>query len=118
MTQQQRAFAIAAARDLEALGRTRQQSFEHATLAGLFPDLSSPADILATGLNRIGIPGAAVIMNLVVLTAVLSCLNSGVYVTARVLFAMADKGDAPQWLVRVNRRQVPARAAARGRRAH
>jgi L-asparagine transporter-like permease len=45
---------------------------------------------------------------------VLSCLNSGVYVTARVLFAMADKGDAPRWLVEVNRRRVPARAILLG----
>ena len=53
-------------------------------------------------------------MNVIVLTAVLSCLNSGVYVTARVLFAMADKGDAPRWLVAVNQRQVPARAIVLG----
>jgi GABA permease len=53
-------------------------------------------------------------MNIVVLTAVLSCLNSGVYVTARVLFTMADKGDAPRWLVQVNKRQVPARAIVLG----
>jgi L-asparagine transporter-like permease len=62
----------------------------------------------------VGVPGAATIMNFIVLTAVLSCLNSGVYVTARVLFAMADKGDAPRWLTAVNRRQVPARAILLG----
>jgi GABA permease len=68
----------------------------------------------ALALDRIGIPGSATIMNVVVLTAVLSCLNSGVYVTARVLFSMADKGDAPRWLVAVNKRQVPARAILLG----
>jgi L-asparagine transporter-like permease len=68
----------------------------------------------ALALDQIGIPGAATIMNVIVLTAVLSCLNSGVYVTARVLFAMADKGDAPRWLVAVNKRQVPARAILLG----
>lgn len=68
----------------------------------------------ALTLERMGIPGAATIMNAVVMTAVLSCLNSGVYVTARVLFTMADKGDAPRWLVQVNRRQVPARAILLG----
>jgi L-asparagine transporter-like permease len=68
----------------------------------------------ALALDRIGIPGAATVMNLIVLTAVLSCLNSGVYVTARVLFAMADKGDAPRWLVAVNKRHVPARAILLG----
>jgi L-asparagine transporter-like permease len=68
----------------------------------------------AIALERIGIPGAAAIINVIVLTAVLSCLNSGVYVTARVLFAMADKGDAPRWLTAVNKRQVPARAILLG----
>ena len=68
----------------------------------------------ALALDRIGIRGASDIMNIIVLTAVLSCLNSGVYVTARVLFTMADKGDAPRWLVAVNRRHVPARAILLG----
>jgi L-asparagine transporter-like permease len=65
-------------------------------------------------LEHIGIPGAKTIMDCIVLTAVLSCLNSGVYVTARVMFAMADKGDAPRWLTAVNSRQVPARAILLG----
>jgi L-asparagine transporter-like permease len=68
----------------------------------------------ALALDRMGVPAAAIIINVIVLTAVLSCLNSGVYVTARVLFAMADKGDAPRWLTAVNRRHVPARAILLG----
>jgi GABA permease len=64
----------------------------------------------ATALDRIGIPGAATIMNLIVLTAVLSCLNSGVYVTSRVLFSLAAHGDAPQSMVKLSSRRVPARA--------
>jgi len=64
----------------------------------------------ATTLELMQVPAAATIMNIVVLIAVLSCLNSGLYVTSRVLFTLAAKGDAPQWLVAVNRRQVPARA--------
>src|SRR5205823_7471814 len=65
-------------------------------------------------LVEIGIPGAALVMNIVVLTAVLSCLNSGLYVTSRVLFALAANGDAPQALVALNRRKVPARAILTG----
>jgi len=64
----------------------------------------------ATALEYMQVSGAATIMNIVVLIAVLSCLNSGLYVTSRVLFTLAAKGDAPQWLIAVNRRQVPARA--------
>ncbi|MDP9413408.1 MAG: amino acid permease [Pseudomonadota bacterium] len=64
----------------------------------------------ATALVAMGVPGAATIMNLIVLIAVLSCLNSGLYVTSRVLFALAARGDAPKALVAVGSRQVPARA--------
>jgi len=61
-------------------------------------------------MNRIGIPGAGFIMNIIVLTAVLSCLNSGVYVTSRVLFTLAARGDAPQSMVKLSASKVPARA--------
>ena len=56
--------------------------------------------------------GAA--MTLVILTAVLSCLNSAFYVTSRVLFAMAAVGDAPAALVKLNRRGVPTRSVLLG----
>jgi GABA permease len=43
----------------------------------------------------------------VVLTAVLSCLNSGLYTASRMLFVVADRGEAPAGLVRLSRRGVP-----------
>lgn len=64
----------------------------------------------ASSLGLMGIPAAETIMNLVVLVAVLSCLNSGLYVTSRALFGLARHGDAPQSLIRLNKRKVPARA--------
>jgi GABA permease len=64
----------------------------------------------AATLDEIGIPAAAQVMNAIVLTAVLSCLNSGLYVASRMNFALARRGDAPQWMVALNGRGVPARA--------
>jgi gamma-aminobutyrate permease len=64
----------------------------------------------ARTLGNLGIPGAPQIMNVIILTAVLSCLNSGLYVASRVLFTLAGHGDAPAALVAVNSRQVPVRA--------
>jgi GABA permease len=64
----------------------------------------------ATTLKAMGYPGADIMMNAVVLVAVLSCLNSGLYVTSRALFGLAKYGDAPQALVQLNARNVPARA--------
>ena len=68
---------------------------------------SSP---FAQALEVIGIPFAATIMNLIVLVAVLSCLNSGLYVTSRMLFGLAAQGDAPRALVALDKRRVPSRA--------
>jgi amino acid transporter len=62
------------------------------------------------GDRRPHIPAAAQVMNAIVLTAVLSCLNSGLYVASRMNFALARRHDAPQWMVRLNGRGVPARA--------
>jgi GABA permease len=64
----------------------------------------------AATLEAIDVPGGKFIMTCLVLVAVLSCLNSSLYITSRTLFGLAKHGDAPQWLVAVNKRKVPARA--------
>lgn len=64
----------------------------------------------AATLEAINFPGGKFIMTCLVLVAVLSCLNSSLYITSRTLFGLAKHGDAPQWLVAVNKRKVPARA--------
>ncbi|MDE2136711.1 MAG: amino acid permease [Gammaproteobacteria bacterium] len=61
-------------------------------------------------LDEVHFPYATDIMKAVVLTAVLSCLNSCFYIASRVLFVLATRGDAPRWLVRTNRRHVPDRS--------
>src|SRR5580704_11579032 len=58
-------------------------------------------------LNTMHVPWAPQIMSAIILTAVLSCLNSAFYVSSRVLFILAGHGDAPQSLVRLNARRVP-----------
>lgn len=58
-------------------------------------------------LDTLHVPFAGTIMSAIILTAVLSCLNSAFYVSSRVLFILADRGDAPQALVRLNARRVP-----------
>jgi GABA permease len=58
-------------------------------------------------LNTMHVPWAGVIMSVIILTAVLSCLNSAFYVSSRVLFILAERGDAPQSLVKLNARRVP-----------
>jgi L-asparagine transporter-like permease len=61
-------------------------------------------------LDQVRFPYASTIMAAVILTAVLSCLNSSFYVASRVLFVLGSRGDAPGWLVHTNSRKVPTRA--------
>ena len=56
------------------------------------------------------IPAAATVMSLVVLTAVLSALNSGLFASSRMLMALARHGDAPRSVGRLDRRGVPVAA--------
>jgi len=67
-----------------------------------------------SALRAMGIPAAAQIMNAVVLTAVLSALNSGLYASSRMLFALTRRGDAPIALAKLSRHGVPARAILLG----
>jgi GABA permease len=54
-----------------------------------------------------GLPYVDHLMNAVVLTAVLSCLNSGLYTASRMLFVLAARREAPVALITVNGRGVP-----------
>ena len=58
-------------------------------------------------LHVMQVPGAEWAMRIIVVTAVLSCLNSGLYVTSRMMFELARRGDAPAIFVRVSANQVP-----------
>lgn len=73
--------------------------------------LTSP---FVSALDTMGVPAAGTVMQVVILTAVLSVLNSAIYVSSRMLYVLTRDGDAPAGLVRVNRRGVPARAVLLG----
>ncbi|RSM40165.1 amino acid permease [Amycolatopsis balhimycina DSM 5908] len=60
-----------------------------------------------TVLSYLGVPAADSVMNLVVLTAALSSLNSGLYSTGRILRSMAVAGSAPKFTGVMNRNHVP-----------
>ncbi|GGE24552.1 GABA permease [Marinithermofilum abyssi] len=58
-------------------------------------------------LKELGIPEGALIMNGIVLTALVSGSNSGLYASSRMLYALAKYGDAPAWCLSLTRRGVP-----------
>lgn len=55
-----------------------------------------------------GIVTSAIIMNLVVLSSVMSSMNSGVFSTSRMLFGLSKDGQAPAALGRLSKKAVPA----------
>ncbi|MFB7637102.1 amino acid permease [Streptomyces sp. NPDC056149] len=61
-------------------------------------------------LDHIGVPGAGQIMNIVVFVALLSALNANLYGSSRMVFSLAERGEAPRGLLRVTRGGVPRRA--------
>lgn len=57
-----------------------------------------------------GIPGAAAIMNIVILTSLASAANSMIYAISRTLVALSKEGKAPKALGKVNKRGIPMNA--------
>jgi lysine-specific permease len=77
--------------------------------------LSSEASDIATSpftlvFERAGIAFAAALMNAVILSAILSAGNSGLYASARMLYSLAKDGKAPKIFGRLNKRGVPVPA--------
>jgi AAT family amino acid transporter len=66
--------------------------------------LKSP---FAAVLQVAAIPGAATAITLVAVIALLSALNANLYGASRMIFSLAERGEAPRGLARVNRRMVP-----------
>ncbi len=57
--------------------------------------------------SDLGIPAAPDILNIVVLTAAISVYNSGMYSNGRMLYSLAEQGNAPRMFLRLNAHRVP-----------
>lgn len=60
--------------------------------------------------QRAGLAAAASVMNAVILTAVISSANSGMYASTRMLYSMANGGFAPKSLSKTGKNGIPYRA--------
>jgi arginine/ornithine permease len=69
--------------------------------------LESP---FVTVFDMIGIPYAADIMNFVILTAILSVGNTGLFACTRILFSLSENGMAPSVFAKLNKRGIPSYA--------
>ncbi|MFF1528839.1 amino acid permease [Cellulomonas sp. NPDC058312] len=113
------AIAAAEARDpQQAVGRAtrtilwRILLFYVGSVAIMVLVLPWDAPVLQQGpfvavLEVAGLPGAARLMEAVVVIALLSAFNANVYATSRMAFSLAGRGDGPRVLHRVSRRGVP-----------
>ncbi|WP_042355500.1 amino acid permease [Bacillus rubiinfantis] len=66
--------------------------------------LESP---FVTVFDMVGIPYAADVMNFVILTAILSVGNTGLFACTRILYSLAETGMAPKAFSKLNKRGVP-----------
>lgn len=71
------------------------------------PDDQGPFAFL---FSQYGIPGADLIMTAVILTAVCSVLNSGIYSASRMFASIAERGFAPKFIARKAKNGVPVAA--------
>lgn len=60
-----------------------------------------------TVFDALGLSWLGNLMNVVILTAILSAANSGLYASTRMLWSLANEGTVPAWVARTNRRGVP-----------
>lgn len=70
------------------------------------PDLAAKGSY-QTALEMMGIPHARLIVDIIVLTAVCSCLNSALYTSSRMLFSLAKRKDAPAAVAKTSAKGTP-----------
>ncbi len=58
-------------------------------------------------LEVLNVPGAKLLVDLVVLVAVTSCMNSGLYTASRMLYSLSARGEAPSGVRRISGSGVP-----------
>ncbi len=80
-----------------------------AVLIMLYPwnQIGAEGSPFVTIFADLGIPAAPTLLNIVVLTAAVSVYNSGMYSNGRMLYQLAQQGDAPGLFARINEKGVP-----------
>jgi len=78
-------------------------------ICGLIPwnEIGNQASPFVQVLSTVGFKGAAHIMNFVLITAVLSAANSGIYGCTRMMYSLAAEGEAPKLFSYVSKNGVP-----------
>ncbi len=70
--------------------------------------INPDASPFVTVFGQIGIPAAAGIVTLVVITSALSSSNSGLYSSGRMMYSLAEENQAPRAFAKLSKNKVPA----------
>jgi len=83
-------------------------------LVGLLPWFTVPVNSspFVVVLEKLHIPFGSHLLNAVIITAVLSSMNTTMFGVTRMLKSLAERDEAPRFLLKTNRRGVPTRALA------
>lgn len=78
-------------------------------LMSIFPwnQIGSQGSPFVQIFENLGIQSAATILNIVVITAAVSAINSDVFGAGRMLYGMANRGQAPKVFTKLSRNGVP-----------
>lgn len=78
-------------------------------LMSIFPwnQIGSQGSPFVQIFENLGIASAATILNIVVITAAVSAINSDVFGAGRMLFGMSSRGQAPQVFQKISKNGVP-----------
>ncbi|QGU02399.1 GABA permease [Corynebacterium kalinowskii] len=79
----------------------------YSSIGGAKSAAESPFTII---LDQAGIPGIAMIMEVVIVLALLSAFNAQIYATSRLVYSLARKQDAPAIFAKLNTARVPNNA--------
>jgi amino acid transporter, AAT family len=81
-----------------------------AVIMSLVPwtDLSPDTSPFVFVFEKMHVPAAAAIINVVVITAAASSCNSGIFSTGRMLYSLARRGQAPQRLGQLSAQHIPS----------
>ncbi|SJM50406.1 amino acid permease [Gulosibacter sp. 10] len=81
------------------------------TMVVPWDELPDPVDVGSAPFTYVfsllGLPGASMVMQLIIFTAVISVLNSGLYSASRMFAALADEGFAPAFVSKRSKNGVP-----------
>jgi amino acid transporter, AAT family len=75
-----------------------------------WPEIGTKGSPFVLMFDKIGIPATAGIINFVVLTAALSSCNSGIFSTGRMLYNLAQHGEAPKKYSSLTKGGIPGAA--------